>query len=331
MFKITYIFRNTTVFYSIENIFSQVIDELSGRDGYHCDKKRLPLSGFSPQSLWANGRYARRLRRSRADVYHVTGDVHYITLLLPGKRTVLTIHDLGIIHQNKGPKRWLLRKLLLDWPVRHCRVITTVSATTKKDILALTGCREDKIVVIPNPVNPRISTHAAPEPGSLPVFLFIGFTPNKNLPRVIEAIREMPCLLDIVGKLPAESVRLLEENNIRYRNSFDLTDQQMAEKYAAAHLVLFPSLFEGFGMPIIEGQKAGRPVVTSDLPPMNEVAGGAACLVDPLDKDSIRAGIEKVMGDKPYRDSLVEKGVANAKRFSIAAIASQYLETYKTN
>lgn len=326
MSRILYIFRNTTVFFSIENIFSQVAEEIAARGGYTCEKKKLPLPGLTLRSLLTNGLFARRLP---ADIFHVTGDVHYITLFLPGKKTVLTIHDCGIVHQNSGLKRWLLRKLLVEWPVRHCRLITTVSETTKKDIMALTGCATDKIVVIPNPVNRRIFHGSAPGRSGEPVFLFIGITPNKNLPRVIEAIRGLPCLLDIVGKLPGESLELLLENKIHYRNSFDLSDQEIAEKYAAADLVLFPSLFEGFGMPIIEGQQAGRPVVTSDLSPMKDVAGGAACLVDPLDADSIRAGIEKVMNDEQYRDGLIEKGRVNAQRFTIATIAGQYLETYK--
>jgi glycosyltransferase involved in cell wall biosynthesis len=96
-----------------------------------------------------------------------------------------------------------------------------------------------------------------------------------------------------------------------------------------ADIIALASSYEGFGMPILEGQAVGRPVITSNILSMPEVAGNAACLVDPYDPSSIRQGILKIIQDAAYRDELVRKGFANVKRFDPQVIALQYLDLYK--
>lgn len=285
----------------------------------------LPYAGFSPAVLWKNIRFVRRLK---ADVFHVTGDVHYTTLGLQKKKTVLTVHDCVFMYSSTGMKRWLQQQLLLKWPLRNTRRVTTVSEQTKKDIVRFGGCREDKITVIPNPITGKITLHVKPFSAERPVILFIGTTPNKNLERVITALKGIPCVLDIVGRLPEGTAGQLTAAGITYTNAFGLTDEEMGQKYAAADMILFPSTFEGFGLPIIEGQTAGRPVITSNLSPMKEVAGEGACLVDPFNPDAIREAVLKVIGDEKYRQELVGAGLVNSKKYGVGLIASRYLEVY---
>lgn len=318
------LFRKPVRFFSLERVFHQLEPDM----GTEFDLQRwiAPRAGGSPGTLWANYQAA---KKCRADVFHVTGDIHYVTLALPRRRTMLTIHDLIFLYSTTGIKRRILKWLFLTLPVRHCKLITAISQATKNDIVTHTGCHPDKIVVIPNPVDGLIRYEAATFNTQEPVLLFVGSTPNKNLPRVAEALKGIRCKLDIIGTPPEEDLRLLKEAGVNYSLSSGLSGEAIAEKYIAADLVLFPSTFEGFGLPIVEGQKAGRPVITSNLDPMREVAGPGACLVDPHDIASIRAGVQKVIGDEAYRQQIVQAGFTNVARFETSVVANQYLNCYK--
>jgi glycosyltransferase involved in cell wall biosynthesis len=315
--------KQVSGFFSIERVFDLVGRELG---------KRLFLkffyAPFVSNSVFNIARNIWSVRKLKADIFHVTGDVHYLVLGLPRNKTILTIHDCVFLYQTKGFKRWFFHRLFLTWPVSYCKLITTISDQTKNDIIKYTGCAPEKIIVIPNPV----STHIKFQPRTFspkPVLLFIGTTPNKNLERVIYALPGICCTLDIVGKISASMRDLLHQQQIEYTNSYSLTDEQLAGKYENADIILFPSLFEGFGLPVVEGQKAGRPVVTSNLQPMKDVAGDGACLIDPFSIESIRQGILKVIDDGQYRVELVNKGFVNVKKYEAECIGNKYLDVYE--
>ncbi len=322
--KLCLLYRKPGRFFSIERIFRQLEPLFSTYLGV--ETWEAPFGKFRPKELAANIREA---RKCKADIYHVTGDIHYIVAGLPRRRTILTIHDCVFLYHTKGLKRSILKWFLLDMPVRRSSLITTISEATKRDIVRYSGCSPDKIRVIPDPVDASLQYVPARFREQEPVILFIGSTPNKNLARVAEALENIPCRLDIVGKISDDMTRVLSNHHLRYTRQSGLTDREMADKYIGADLVLFPSVFEGFGLPIIEGQKSGRPVVTSDCSPMKEVAGGGACLVNPYDSRSIREGVLRVIGDASYREQLVRDGFANVEHYAPEKIAQQYMACYR--
>ena len=324
MRKICFIYRKSRPeYFSIEKVFGAVKKKLESF--YSITEITVPHSRVTILHLLQNLRF---ISRCRADIYHVTGDAHYLALGRPGNKTVLTIHDCVFLQQRNKLKRFFLKKIFLDLPVRHARIITTISENSKADIISNTGCAANKVVVIPNPVDENI--YYSPKDFNIecPVFLFVGTTSNKNLERVILALRGLNCVLDIIGKIPTNHKVLLQEEGIRYNESFSISSSDLADKYAKADLLLFPSTFEGFGLPIIEAQKAGRVVVTSNLSPMKEVAAKGAYLVDPFEVESIRNGILEIMERAELRNNLVQQGLQNVKRFSAEEAANGYRKVY---
>ncbi len=314
--------------FSIESAFDQIMASFPANSPW---KLRKFVSSYFSNGVVPRTKAILEARRNQDQVNHVTGDVNYLALGLPRDRTVLTIHDCGMIDRVKNPaKRLFLKWFWLDLPVRRATIVTADSIATRDDLIRLTACDPEKIRVVPVCISSAFVDAPFTFNKECPEILHVGTAYNKNLERHIRALAGLRCRLRIIGQITREHTDLLERHQIDYRADSNLTEDEIVRAYRSCDLVLFASTLEGFGMPVLEAQRTGRPVITSNLSSMPEIAGEGACLVDPFDVDSIRCGIDRIIEDDAYRQSLVEKGRHNLHRFQPTAIAKAYASIYES-
>lgn len=325
---ITYVFRKRapTVF-SIEKLFDALYTHLE-KSGEDIRLLELPHISSGIVSVLRNAWFVARQRNK--GTLHITGDVHYAGMLCPFTRTIVTIHDCVVLQRGTGLKRVALWILWFWLPVRLASVVTVISEQTKREVLETVTVPDSKIVVIPNFVDSDLTFKPRAFADDRPRILHVGTTPNKNLERVVAALRDVPCTLVIVGRISPALLTALEAGCVNYENFIGLGHAQLRDLYWSSDVISFPSTYEGFGMPILEGQVAGRPVLTSNREPMRSIAGrGGAVLVDPESVGSIREGFLALMSDDRLRARLVVAGGNNCRRFTLEAVAAGYLALYR--
>ncbi len=334
--EITYINRKRyPTAFSIERLFERLALEIQRR-GLRVRAVEAPDYNNTFPNFWRNIKWARtqvqRKIETKGVINHITGDVTSCIFGLRGP-TVITIHDCNPLlrYPRTHPRYWFYRWLIYEWPARRAAAVTVISEKTRQEVLELTSCQQDKLHVIPNFVDPSFTFSPRKFNASYPTLLQIGVKQNKNITRLARALRGIPCRLEIVGEPAGADLRALTENGIDFHWSTGLSHEEVRQRYRTCDLLAFVSTYEGFGLPILEAQMTGRPVVTSAMLPHSAIAGdGGAELVDPLDSEAIRRGILRVIQDQTYRDSLLAQGQKNAAGYQLEAVASQYLQLYSS-
>jgi glycosyltransferase involved in cell wall biosynthesis len=278
---------------------------LAGRDGLE----------IMPLSYGGRGRVATVLRDAlwypigmarnseRFDVLHCTTFRGPFRSRAP---IVLTLHDLAVLRHPEAFRPWhrFTARAALDG-VRTAAAVVAVSEFTKREAVALLGVKPERIRVVPNGIEPEFTPDGDASAGDF--VLAVGtLEPRKNLERVAEAARRAGLELRVVG---ARGWGRVEVSGWVGR----VSDDELAQLYRGARCVVYPSLYEGFGLPVLEAMASGTPVVTSVGGSMEELAAGAAVLVDPTDVDALAAGIREALS---RRDELVPRGLERAALFT---------------
>jgi len=289
------------------------------------------------------------LRRERIDLFHAP---HYVLPPLTPCKSVVTIHDcIHLRFPQYLPNRlaYVYARSSLWMATHRAARVLTVSETSKRDILRYFNVPEKKIDVIYNAIDERLGE--APTAAEVdqvreryqlndPFILYAGnIKPHKNLERLIEAFYRMRrgplehIKLLIIGDeiskyatLRRTVHRLKLHKHVRFFGF--VPDKTLASLYRLASVFVFPSLYEGFGLPPLEAMAAGTPVITSNVSSLPEVVGDAAILIDPYDLDAIADAMRRVLTDEALRQDLRARGLARVKEFSWDRSISRVREIY---
>jgi glycosyltransferase involved in cell wall biosynthesis len=269
--------------------------------------------------------------------------IHTMYYLPPGpsRRTVVSVHD---VSYERFPEffsraeRWKNRLLIGD-AIRRAGAICTLTNHAKSEIVDVYGVDPERVFVVPCGVAPAyLDAGISPRPERderLRILAVGSLQPRKNIPRLVAAVRlvasQRPVKLSLIGPegYQAQEIRALVGRDAIVEFLGYVSESRLIEAYQSADIFVYPSVYEGFGLPVVEAMACGTPVLTSTGGSLPEVAGSAALLVDPGDTVAIAAGIARLADDADLRSRLVRDGLSRARQFTWPAAALALSETYQ--
>ncbi|MFQ5792519.1 MAG: glycosyltransferase family 4 protein [Acidobacteriota bacterium] len=292
-----------------------------------------------------------RLRHLKVDLFH---SPHYVLPFFTPCRSIVTIHDvIHLLFPQYLPSRMAgyYARYMIRRALDRSELVLTVSSSSKRDLLTFFEVRPEKILVIPNGIDPSITEGLSSEELKRVkerfqiagrTVLFVGnVKPHKNVERLIAAfakIREHPDFSDLtlivvgdeISKYPSLR-RTVERHQVRGHVRFFgfVPELTLAALYKTADVFVFPSLYEGFGLPPLEAMANGTPVVTSNISSLPEVVGHAALTVDPYNIDEIARATKRILTDPELRSRLIADGYKRAQCYSWDRSVTQVHQAYQ--
>lgn len=328
--------------------------------GFYLENLKRNLLKYYPNNIYTFFIRGQKISKNVDLVHYPYFEPYFLTLPLVSKnRIVVTVHDLTPLvfpthfpSGLKGEVKWRIQK----WALKRANAIITDSKSSKKDIVRYAGIPESKVHVVYLAAGSEFRIHRdsigtksridkVRKKYGLPdkfVFYAGDVTWNKNLPRLIEAIQKANLPLVMAGKALTthfdpnnpwnqDMVRVRKLTNVSknvIRLGFVSTND-LATLYNTATLFTMPSLYEGFGLPILEAMNSGCPVVTTRYGSLPEIAEDSVFYVDPYNVDDISKGLKKVFFDHAAQRKLIEKGLKQAKKFSWEKTVRETIKVYK--
>lgn len=283
-------------------------------------------------------------RSQHVDIYHETG---WFPPVLPSVPIVYTIHDLSLItHAKMHPRdRVWFYELFRKHRMRHAAHILTVSEFVRNEICEVLAITPEMVTVVPEAAAPhfwprsREFVERIRHRYSLPqdYLLFVGsLEPRKNLPILIRAMQQCQSDIPLVlvgweGWGDKSWMETIRHAGLEKRIIFTgyVSDDTLACLYSGATVFVYPSLYEGFGLPILEAMACGCPVICSNTASMPEVAGDAAVLIDPCDTGDVANAIDVLVGDPDLRLGMAQKGMVRAAAFSWLRAAAMTMDVIR--
>ena len=333
--------------YLIEALLDRAPDRFSFRLYFN----QPPQSAFSNQHsalkvipfprLWTHLRLSTEMLLHRPDLLFVPA--HVLPIIHP-RRSIVTVHDLGYLYfpeAHPPRQRWYLDRST-RWHAHTAAHLLADSATTKRDLVEKYHADPAKITVAYPGLDPAVKR--VDDPNVITrvkakyhiendYVLYLGtIQPRKNLQRLIEAFNQLPATsyqLLLAGKPGWYSEQLLQlaNENVKFIGYVDAVDKYALLSGATAFV--FPSLYEGFGFPVLEAMACGVPVLCSNTSSLPEVAGEAALLVNPLQVDDIVRGLREITSNEDLRRTLIERGYQQAQKFTWSACADVVLNVFE--
>lgn len=310
-------------------------------------KLQITIESHPQNEIWENVILPIYLRKNKIDVFH--SPAFFLPLFLPGTKKIVTIHDLAVFrHPESFPYKFAKYfQFIVKTAVKNADRIIADSETVKLELMNILAVKGYKITVVyvgvdeGLVVNEREINSFRQTSGLTNGFILFAGTiePRKNLVNLIKAFsilkeRGFKQKLVIAGKRGWLYENIIEEaRNCRYSDDIIFTgyvsDEELRHHYSSCDVFVYPSLYEGFGLPPLEAMACGAPVVVSDIPVFREVLGDSAFFVQAESPAPIADGVEKILTDAKLREKLIIAGREQVKRYSWEKTAIETLRVYK--